>query len=93
MTDINKKLIANSIAVEYDITKAQAEAIVGSVFYYVGEHLIAGNDVNIDKFGKFAIDIRAARIGRNPATGKEIEIAAKTVVKFKPAKALKDAVA
>ena len=56
------------------------------------EAVMEGDNVCLAGFGSFSISKRAARTGRNPQTGKEIKIAAKTVVKFKAGKALKDAV-
>jgi DNA-binding protein HU-beta len=55
--------------------------------------LSSGNNVQMIGFGTFAVEERPARVGRNPATGKEIKIPAKKVVKFKVGKQLKDSVA
>ena len=56
------------------------------------DELVKGNKVSVAGFGVFKISERAARDGRNPQTGEEIEIPASKVPAFKPGKALKDAV-
>ena len=59
----------------------------------VQSSLVKGDNVQLIGFGTFAVEQRAARIGRNPATGKELKIPAKKVAKFKVGSKLKDAVA
>jgi len=76
-----------------NIPKVDVVDVVESVFAAMEESLSNGNDVSIQGFGIFKVKERAARMGRNPATGASIKIAAKKVVSFKPAKALKDTVA
>lgn len=65
---------------------------VDAVFEAVKDALVKGEKVAITGFGSFDVAERPARIGRNPATGEEIEIAATKTVKFKTGSALKDAV-
>lgn len=65
---------------------------VDAVFEAVKDALVKGEKVAITGFGSFDVAERPARIGRNPATGEEIEIAATKTVKFKSGSALKDAV-
>ena len=65
---------------------------VDAVFEAVKNALVKGEKVAITGFGSFDVAERPARIGRNPATGEEIEIAATKTVKFKAGSALKDAV-
>lgn len=65
---------------------------VDAVFEAVKDALVKGEKVAITGFGSFDVAERPARIGRNPATGEEIEIAATKTVKFKAGSALKDAV-
>jgi DNA-binding protein HU-beta len=85
--------IVNSVAEKFeDITKRQAGEIVDAVFEYIGEVLKAGDRVQLPGFGTFAVSERAAREGRNPATGKKIKIEASKNVRFKAGKDLKDAV-
>ncbi len=73
------------------LTKAQAKAIVESVFGAIRDAAVKGDEVSIPGFGKFAVQSKPARTGRNPSTGAAIQIAASKALKFKPAKALKDA--
>ena len=69
---------------------AQAEAAYEKLFALIGASLKNGDAVNISGFGSFKVVDRAARKGRNPQTGKEIQIAASKAVKFTPGKALKE---
>lgn len=71
-------------------TLAQAEAAYEKLFALIGTSLKNGDDVSISGFGSFKVVNRAARKGRNPQTGQEIQIAASKAVKFTPGKALKD---
>ena len=72
------------------ITKVQAGKALESFIAETTAALRAGNKVSLVGFGTFSAVTRAARNGRNPATGKPIKIAAKTNGKFTPGKALKD---
>ncbi len=84
--------IVNSVASEFEgITKKQAGEIVDAVFAYIGGCLKGGDRVQVPGFGTFSISERAAREGRNPATGKKIKISASKNVRFKAGKELKDA--
>ena len=73
-------------------TKKQAQEVVDCVFTAVTDALQKNEPVQIAGFGSFKTAKREARTGRNPQTGAEIKIEARTVPKFVPAKALKDAV-
>lgn len=68
---------------------------ITSVFESVIDALIVGlkncQEINIPKFGKFSVQKRNARLGRNPQTGEQINIAATNTVKFTVSKSLKDA--
>lgn len=75
------------------VTKKTAEAWLSAVCEIIGAALIEGGEVTLPGVGKLKTDTRAARAGRNPATGETIQIPAKTVIKFVPAKLLKDALA
>ena len=81
---IGIKEISAYIAANENISKATAERIVADTFGFIRDNLTTADEVNIHKFGKFVLTKRAARKGRNPATGAEIDIAESTVVKFKP---------
>jgi len=71
-------------------TLAQAEAAYGSLFDILKASLKNGEDVAITGFGSFKVMKRKARRGRNPRTGKEIQIPASKTVKFTMGKALKE---
>ncbi len=76
-----------------DLSKKQSQEIINAIFSEMSKKLSKGEEVNIAGFGSFKVTKRAARMGVNPKTGEKIKIAAKKVTKFRPAKALKDAVA
>jgi DNA-binding protein HU-beta len=80
------------VTAEPTLTKAQAKAIVDGVFKSLTQAAVKGEEISIPGFGKFKIQAKPARTGRNPATGGTIEIAASKKVAFQPAKQLKDAV-
>jgi len=73
-------------------TKKEAQAALDCVFSSITKALKKKDTVTLVGFGTFKVGQRKARRGRNPQTGKEIDIKAKTVPKFVPGKALKDAV-
>jgi len=73
-------------------TKKEAQAALDCVFSSITKALKKKDTVTLVGFGTFKVGQRKARRGRNPQTGKDIEIKAKTVPKFLPGKALKDAV-
>ena len=88
---MNKGDLINEVA-QIVSTKKQAQEVVDSVFSAITAALKKNESVQIAGFGSFKTAKRDARTGRNPQTGAEIQIAARTVPKFVPAKALKDAV-
>jgi len=73
-------------------TKTKAELVVETIIETITKELKKGEDVAIAGLGSFVVKKRAARMARNPKTGAAVSVAAVTVPKFKPAKALKDAV-
>lgn len=85
---MNKGDLINKVAEEANLTKAQATDALSAVFNCIGECLKDRDKVSLVGFGTFSTADRAARQGRNPKTGETIEIAARTVVKFKPGKEL-----
>ena len=89
---MNKGDLTNAVASAAGITKAQAGDAVNAVFDSIEATLKGGGKASFVGFGTFSVSHRAAREGRNPATGKKIQIAAKNVVKFKAGKALSEAV-
>lgn len=88
---MNKGDLIAAIAEDADLTKAQATAALNSAIDNITKGLKkAGNKVTLVGFGTFECRHQAARTGRNPQTGKPIQIAAKNVAKFKPGKELKE---
>ncbi len=73
-------------------TKAKSEAALDATIEALTECLASGDSITLTGFGSFKVTDRAPRKGRNPRTGKEINIAACKVVKFTPGKNLKEAV-
>ncbi|QNQ82359.1 HU family DNA-binding protein [Lactobacillus sp. PV037] len=88
----NKAELVSEVAAKTDLTKKDVAATVDAIFNSIQENLAKGEKVQLIGFGTFEVRDRAARKGRNPQTGKEIEIPASKVPAFKPGKALKDAV-
>jgi DNA-binding protein HU-beta len=89
---VNKAELIDVIAVNADLSKADATRAIESVLDTIITQLKAGDTVNLVGFGSFAVKARAARTGRNPQTGAAINIAASKVPVFKPGKALKDSI-
>jgi DNA-binding protein HU-beta len=87
---LSKSQIAAEIAEKNSITKTMAVAILEQLAALAYKN--AKNTFTIPGLGKLVLVNRAARIGRNPATGEQIQIKAKRVVKFRVAKAAKDAI-
>lgn len=90
---MNKAELIDAIASGADISKVKAGEVIDAFVSTVTSALKNGDTVTLVGFGSFTTAERAARTGRNPATGEEIQIAASTSPKFKPGKQLKDAVA
>jgi DNA-binding protein HU-beta len=89
---MNKGQLVDSIAESADISKAAAARAVDAFVATVTESLVSGENVSLIGFGSFTVKERAARTGRNPRTGDEIQIAAAKVPGFKAGKSLKDAI-
>lgn len=89
---VTKAELIDQVAAKSGLTKKDAGQAVDALFDSVTEALSAGDRVQIVGFGTFEVRERAARRGRNPQTGQEIEISARKVPAFKAGKALKDAV-
>ena len=88
---MNKSDLIEHIASQADISKAAAARALDAIVGGVKATLKKSGSVTIVGFGTFAVTKRAARTGRNPRTGEAIKIKAAKVPKFKPGKALKDA--
>ncbi|ALE03925.1 HU family DNA-binding protein [Bartonella ancashensis] len=89
---MNKGELVSSIAEKADISKAQAASVLDAFIASVTETLAQGSDVRLPGFGCFEVSQRAATKGRNPSTGAEIDIPARSVPKFFAGKTLKEAV-
>jgi DNA-binding protein HU-beta len=89
---MNKTELTDAVAEAADMTKADAARALDAVINTISDALANGDQVGVVGFGTFLVRERAARTGRNPQTGEEIQIAAAKVPAFKPGKALKDAV-
>jgi DNA-binding protein HU-beta len=87
---MTKADLVAKIAEDAEIAKVQAQKALNSFIESTMAALKAGDKVTLVGFGTFSVVKRAARTGRNPQTGKQIKIAAKTNGKFTPGKALKD---
>lgn len=88
---MNKSELVSSMAEAAGISKSDAEKALDAFTDTVTSALAKDDKVSLIGFGTFSTSKRAARTGRNPQTGAEIQIAAKTVPKFKAGKRLKDA--
>lgn len=89
---MNKSELIEAIAESADISKAAAGRAIDAVVESVTNALKNGDQVTLIGFGTFSVKDRAARTGRNPQTGAEIQIAAAKIPSFKAGKGLKDAV-
>ncbi|MFM2478444.1 HU family DNA-binding protein [Celerinatantimonas sp. MCCC 1A17872] len=89
---MNKAQLVDKIASGADMSKAAAGRVLDSMLEVISESLKEGDSISIIGFGTFQTRERAARSGRNPQTGQEIEIPAARVPAFKAGKLLKDSV-
>jgi DNA-binding protein HU-beta len=89
---ITLKHLAASIASDHEMAKKASEAILGDFVTLIVKHLKKGDRIRIGGLGILQVRKRAARMGRNPATGEPIKIKASKKVAFRAAKELKEAV-
>ena len=89
---VGLKQIAASLAEAHEMTKRQAETLVNDFVTELADHLKSGAKLRIGGLGILEVKSRPARMGRNPATGEQIQIAASKKIAFRPAKELKDAI-
>ncbi|HEX9045883.1 MAG TPA: HU family DNA-binding protein [Verrucomicrobiae bacterium] len=87
---LTKSQIVSAVAETAGLTKKQAATTIEALVNLAYKN--AKNSFTIPGLGKLVLVNRKARMGRNPATGEQIKIAAKRVVKFRVAKAAKDAI-
>jgi len=88
---VNKTELIEHIATDADLSKAAAGRALDAMVEAVKTTLKKGGTVSVIGFGTFSVSKRAARTGRNPRTGAPLKIKAAKVAKFRPGKALKDA--
>ena len=89
---MNKGEFVEALADRLDVSRAQADRALSGVLDIIAEQLGKGEKVAFTGFGSFEVSKRAARTGRNPQTGEEIDIPASKAPKFRAGKQLKDAV-
>jgi nucleoid DNA-binding protein len=89
---MNKTELIDAIVRRAKITKPAVSEVIDAAIYEIIAELARGSEVRVTGLGRFKTDHREARTGRNPQTGEQIEVAAKTVAKFTPEKPLRDAV-
>ncbi len=92
VTTMNKTDLVKYIADAAEITQVTANKALNALLEAVSGTLEKGDNVTLIGFGTFSVAERAAREGRNPQTGKKIQIKARKAVKFTAGKDLKDAV-
>jgi DNA-binding protein HU-beta len=89
---VSLKHLAAALAEAHEMSKKQGEAILGDLVNLVTKHLKKGDRIRLAGLGVLVVRKRAARMGRNPATGEPIQIKASKKVAFRAAKELKEAV-
>ena len=89
---MNKVELIGAVASKSEISKKDVEKVINAFTNVVADALVDGDKVQLVGFGTFEVVERAERLGRNPATGEAMIIAASKSPKFKAGKALKDAV-
>jgi DNA-binding protein HU-beta len=89
---VTLKQIAAELAESHEIPKKQAEAVLGDLITVTTRHLKKGDKIRLTGLGILQVRKRAARMGRNPATGEAIKIKASKKIAFRAAKELKEAV-
>ena len=90
---MTKAELVRELAEEHELPRKQVGELIEAMLEKMTDVLKGGDKVQLAPFGQFKIRDRAARMGRNPATGEAIKIAAKRVLKFTAGKPLKEAVA
>lgn len=89
---MNKNELLKVVAEEANISQKKAGEYLDTIFECISDALADGEEISISTFGKFTVKNRKAREGRNPKTGKKINIPAKKIASFKPFKPLKEKV-
>src|SRR6476469_1946237 len=86
---VTLKHLAAVLSDSHDLPKKQAEAVLGDLVTLMTRHLKRGDKIRLNGLGILQVRKRAARMGRNPATGESIKIKASKRIAFRPAKELK----
>ena len=89
---MNRRELVLALSERLEIERKEADRLLAGVVDEITAQVAKGETVSLPGFAKFARIDRPARMGRNPATGETIKIAAKKVLKFRVAKAAKDAI-
>jgi DNA-binding protein HU-beta len=89
---ITLKQMAAELAERHDLSKKQSEAMLADFVTLTTRHLKKGERLRLGGLGILQVRHRAARMGRNPATGEAIKIKASKKVAFRPSKELKEAI-
>jgi len=89
---VTLKHLAAKLAEDHEMSKKDAETVLGELFSNITKHLKKGDRIRIGGFGILVVRKRAARMGRNPATGEAIKIKASKKVAFRAAKELKESI-
>jgi len=92
LNTVSLKHLAAALAESHEMPKKQGEAILGELVDLITKHLKKGDRIRMAGLGVLVVRKRAARMGRNPATGEPIQIKASKKVAFRAAKELKEAV-
>lgn len=90
---MHKNELVSAVAEASGLTKTDTASVIEATFKVIADALVAGGEVAVAGFGKFEARHRDSRVGRNPATGESVNIAAKSVPHFSASKPLKDAMA
>lgn len=89
---VTLKHLAAELAERHELSKKQAQAVLSAMVALVTRHLKKGDRLRVNGLGILQVRKRAARMGRNPATGEAIRIKASKKVAFRPAKELREAI-
>jgi len=93
MLFMTKQEFINQLSVGLNLSKTETDNTVTKIFKTIAEILTKDDEINLPSFGRFAVSHKTARTGRNPSTGKALNIPAKAVPVFKSSTALKELIA
>jgi len=91
-TTVTMRNLAAKLAEDHEMSRKQTEAVLGDLVGAITKHLKKGDRIRIGGLGILVVRKRAARMGRNPATGEAIQIKASKKVAFRAAKELKESI-